>query len=153
MTIIRAVVCRQSPSRQGEDGFTLIELVMVIVLLGIVAAVAIPMMGSFLGSSKTVATKEEMRRLARAIAGNDDASDRGFQGDVGYPPSALVDLTRKPDSITAWNAFTHVGWKGPYIDSTNGDYLKDAWGTGYVYTPVARTLQSNGSGSPITITF
>ena len=134
-------------------GFTLIELVMVIVVLGIMAAVAIPVVGSFLQSSKVTATKEEMRRLSEALAGSDGRGARGFEGDVGYLPSSLNDLVKKPDSITVWNAFTHVGWNGPYIDSTAGDFRKDSWGTNYVYTPGSRTLQSNGSGSPITVTF
>lgn len=140
--------------RQYEvAGFTLIELVMVIVVLGIMAGVAIPVIGSFIESSKQTATKDEMQRLARALAGADSQSERGFEGDVGRLPSALADLTKKPASVPAWNAFTHMGWNGPYIDSTNGDYLKDSWGQNYVYDTVARTLESPGSGTPITISF
>jgi len=139
--------------RRPDGGFTLIELVMVILILGIMAGVAIPVIGNMISSSKVAATKDEMRRLARAVAGSDEKGDRGFQGDVGYAPSALADLVSKPDSISAWSPFIHIGWKGPYIDSTGSDYLKDAWGTAYVYDPSTRTIQSNGSGSPITITF
>jgi len=126
---------------------------MVIIVLGIMAAVAIPVIGSFIASSKETATKEEMQQLARALAGSNSESDRGFEGDVGRLPSALTDLTAKPASVPDWNAFTHVGWNGPYMDSTNGDYLKDAWGQNYVYDTVARTLESIGSGSSITINF
>jgi type II secretory pathway pseudopilin PulG len=125
----------------------------VIVILGIAAGVAIPVIGSFVASSKVTATKDEMRTLALAIAGTNGSNDRGFEGDVGFPPSALIDLVSKPDTVAAWNAYRQLGWNGPYVDSTRGDYLSDAWGTAYVYTPASRTLTSTGSGSSITITF
>lgn len=134
-------------------GFTLIELVIVIVVLGVMAAVAIPVIGTILESSKEAATKEEMQRLARAVAGADTGSDRGYEGDVGRLPGTLADLAVKPASVPAWDPFTHVGWNGPYVDSTHGDYLYDAWGQLYVYDTLARTLESNGSGSAITISF
>jgi len=117
------------------------------------AAVAIPVIGNFFAASKEAATKEEMRCLAQAIAGSNENSDRGFAGDVGHLPSSLADLVSKPDSVAVWNAYQQVGWNGPYIDSTGGEYLRDGWGQAYVYNPGARTLTSNGSGSPIIICF
>ncbi|GAB4326671.1 MAG: hypothetical protein Kow0074_21520 [Candidatus Zixiibacteriota bacterium] len=134
-------------------GFTLVEIVITMLVVGIMAAVAIPVVGSFIASSRETATRDEMRLLARAIAGSDDADDRGFEGDVGYPPSQLSDLVNKPDSVPAWDPFLNVGWNGPYVDSTQSEYLTDAWGSAYVYDPDARTIVSNGSGSAITVTF
>lgn len=152
----RAGVCKSAhPHCRLYDsrGFTLIELVVVIIVLGIMAGVAIPVIGSFVNSSKETATKEEMQRLARALSGSETGSDRGYEGDVGQLPSSLADLTAKPGSVPAWNAFTHVGWNGPYVDSTDGNYLKDAWGQNYIYDTIARTLESVGSGSSIIINF
>lgn len=149
--------CAPCPRRRGTKtvptGFTLVELVIVIAVLGIMAAVAIPVVGTFIASSAETATKDEMRLLARAIAGSDERSDRGFEGDVGFPPSSLSDLARKPDSIPAWDPFLDVGWNGPYVDSTGGEYLRDAWDSNYVYDPAGRTIVSVGSGSSITINF
>jgi len=142
-----------------KSGFTLIELMIIIVVLGIVAAVAIPKIGSLIGSSKVTATKSEMAEIKMAIVGSPQNVSggkyvvRGFMGDVGHVPSSLHDLVTKPDSIQAYNRISERGWNGPYIDSTGGEYLKDAWGVAYAYDPVARTLVSSGSGSDITIGF
>lgn len=144
----------------GQSGFTLIELVMIIVVLGILAAVAVPKFSDMANSSKINATKQELLSLKQAIIGNPSAVsggayiDRGFEGDVGFVPSRLADLTAKPDSVAVYNPLTRLGWNGPYIDSASGAYDTDAWGTLYVYQPGSRTVFSTGGGSDtVRITF
>ncbi len=140
-------------------GFTLVELVIIIVVLGIIAAVAVPRMGSILENSKTGATREEMNRIKQSIIGDSrivaggEYADPGFEGDVGFPPSQLRDLVRKPDSIPAYDKLTRFGWNGPYIDSTGDYYLHDAWDSLYQYDPGARTLTSVGADPDIVISF
>lgn len=143
-----------------QHGFTLIELVIIIVVLGILAVVAIPKLGSITNSSKIAATKDELAMLKRALVGNPHAIsagqyiDRGFEGDVGYLPSALVDLVKKPDSISSYNKISRIGWNGPYADSSGGAYLTDAWGNSYVYQRSLRRLVSSGGGSDsLAVTF
>jgi len=142
--------------RFDQRGFSLVELVIVIVVLGILAAFAFPRFGSISSSAKIAATKEEMTLLKRAIVGNPSAVsggqyiDRGFEGDVGFAPSRLQDLAAKPDSVGAYNKLTRLGWNGPYVDSASGLYLKDAWGTNYVYDRSGRRLISIG-GAPDSI--
>ena len=147
-------------SQLDQGGFTLIELVIVIVVLGILAAVAIPRFSDMTDSSKINATKQELANLKRAIVGNPHATaggayvNRGFAGDIGSLPSRLEDLVTKPDSIAAYNPLTRLGWNGPYMDGDGGAYLVDAWGASYTYQRAGRQIFSSGGGSDtIRITF
>ncbi len=142
-----------------QSGFTLVELVIIIVVLGILAAIAVPKFSNMSENSKINATKKEMMVLKRALVGNPDVIsggqyvERGFEGDVGFLPSQLVDLAVKPDSVATYDKLTRLGWNGPYIDSTNGNYLTDAWGTAYVYDPANRRIISVGGSDSLIITF
>ena len=61
--------------RGNSRGFTMIELVMVIIVIGIITAVATVKMLPSIEGSKYEATKSEMQALAFAIAGNPDVID------------------------------------------------------------------------------
>lgn len=144
---------------KNEQGFTLIELVMIIVVLGILAAVAVPRMSGMTESSRVSATKAEMAMLKRAIVGNPQVAgggrylDLGFEGSVGRLPTRLQDLGAKPDSIPVYDRFTRLGWNGPYIDTAGSGYLADAWNSPYRYDPAARTIISVGGSDTLTLAF
>ena len=104
----------------------------------------------------------ELHRLVRTetVVGNPSANsggeyiDRGFEGDLGFVPSQLSDLVNKPGSVAVYNPLTRLGWNGPYMDSSSGDYLTDAWDNSYIYQPSLRRIRSTGGGGDsITVTF
>lgn len=144
---------------EGAAGFTLVELVIIIVILGIVATVAVPRFVDMAESSRRTATLQEMQALRRAIVGNPDivaggqVIDRGFEGDVGSPPDRLQDLVARPDSIPAYDPLTRLGWNGPYIDGTGTSYLNDSWDQAYAYDPAGRTIVSTGGTDSIAVAF
>lgn len=144
--------CRQirTWSRNNSRGFTLIELVMVIVIAAILTAVAMKKIAPVLDTVKVEETKQEMDRLAIAITGNPELqnngvrTDFGYVGDIGALPPDLDALVSNPGSYTTW--------QGPYINNSfeqiTGDYKKDAWQSEYLYTG-GITVTSAGSGNNI----
>lgn len=140
-----------------DNGFTLIEILLTMSLVGILSAVGIAMMTSSVDEGRYDATVEEMRQIRVALVGDTEArqggsrSSFGYLGDMGSLPTAsqgLGALLSAPSGSTAWSVNSAVrfglGWNGPYLSSSvsGQDALRDAWGRSYVYTP----------GPPATIT-
>ncbi|RKX27921.1 MAG: hypothetical protein DRP47_05715 [Candidatus Zixiibacteriota bacterium] len=134
----------------NNSGFTLIEVVLVVVIMGILASVALRSVSTLTGAAKTEETKQELMALSYAIAGNPDLesngtrTDFGYVGDVGSLPPNLDALYANPGSYATWN--------GPYVGNQftqlSDDYKNDAWGTAYSYSGGV-TIISTGSGSNI----
>lgn len=129
-------------------GFTLIEILMAVVIIGILATVALRSVQHGVESSRVRETQNEMRGLVYAIAGNPDLyanglrSDFGYVGDVGALPANLDGLITNPGGYATWN--------GPYVSgrfSEDADgFKKDAWGNNYSFTG-GITISSTGGGS------
>lgn len=131
---------------RSYDGFTLIELVLIIVIVGIITAVAVIQMSTSLDTAKAESTKSELDELAYAIVGNPALvvngarSDFGYVGDVGGLPPNLDALMQNPGGYATWS--------GPYVESGGSSaYKKDGWGSDYTF--IDTLIRSTGSGSNI----
>lgn len=120
-------------------GFTLIELIIILVLLGLLAAVAVPRFLDLGGQAKTNVTKERLEHIKRAILGDPSAvsggtfSAPGYWGDMGRLPSTLNELSTQGGQ-PAWNKYTRKGWNGPYIESSQ---FNDPWGNAICFRTAA----------------
>jgi general secretion pathway protein G len=103
--------------RRSEKGFSLIELIVVLVILGLLAAVVAPNVFKHLATGKEKIAKIQIKELEGAL--------QLFSFDLGRFPNTsegLDALVRNPGNAEAW--------KGPYLAK---ELPKDPWGKPYVY--------------------
>ena len=99
--------------RSSEAGFTLIELMIVVVIIGILAAVGIPMYINFQENAKVGRTASELRSLSQAFV--------AYYASTGsYPPDSHLTLPTGMDEYinpAIWANGTPIGgtynWEGP----------------------------------------
>ncbi len=136
--------------RKKEFGFTLVEVAVVIVIIGIMASIALQSLNSNIEHSRFKATTQEMEQLKIAILGDSRLvtggirTDFGYVGDVGALPPSLTALIKNPGGYKTWN--------GPYIDigfsEDKKGFMTDAWGKPYKYTKTV--IKSTGGKTVIT---
>ena len=98
-----------------SHGFSLIEILVVMALIGIVIALVANKVGDGAVNGKVKATKIALDTLGGKI--------EMYSLDNGSPPANLQDLLAKPGTAENWN--------GPYAKEKE---LKDPWNHAFVYT-------------------
>lgn len=132
-----------------QAGFTIVELLMVILLVGVLSAVMMPQFIDFRTDAKIAVTKDKLSSIKLALLGdarqvvNGVPVSPGYIKNMGSLPSSLTDLVTKGSQAT-YDPFSKRGWNGPYLDSTNANWNKDGWDINFVYSSTGRTVTSCG---------
>lgn len=103
---------------RARGGFTLVEAIVVIIILGVLATVIAPRLIGRVGQAKHSTAVANANTIATAVS--------TFALDTGKKPdgSSLEFLLRRPSEVD------ESAWKGPYLN--NADMLKDPWGKPYM---------------------
>jgi len=100
--------------KTSHSGFSLIELLVVLIILGLIATMVVPNIIGRSEDAKLRAAAAQVQRLSMAV---DE-----FYLDTGRTPRDLNELVEAPGDASNWN--------GPYVNNSN---LTDPWGNEYVY--------------------
>jgi len=108
-------------SANALRGFTLIEMLVVLVIIGMLAGLVGPRLFGHVDASKVKTAEVQVKMLKGAL--------EAFRLDVGrFPTQAegLLVLNQAPTEARA-----HAQWHGPYLDQ---DVPLDPWGNPYIYS-------------------
>ena len=97
-----------------RKGFTLVELLVVIVIISLVGGFLAPNLFKYVGKAKSDLVRSKMAVVEEAIY--------RFQMDCGQFPNELVDLIEDPGELE--------GWTAAYLKPNQ---IKDPWGNDFVY--------------------
>ena len=135
---------------RGQGGFTLVELLVVVAILGIIAAVAVLAVTKFIGTGSLEAAKTELHQAQTAVAACMADVGSAALDPAGVPPSGAADRL-----VAGWNGqanvtsatvagvtsdanqFIHGLFKASYIVEDDGDITGVAdptvWGSGVTW--------------------
>lgn len=125
------------PRRNASQGFTLVELLLVLMILGILAAIVVPKFSGRTEQAKEQAARTQISTFQTALT--------TFEVDNGYYPKGrqgLQDLIVKPRDAQSW--------RGPYLHTDR--IPLDPWGNEYIYECPGRqnpdTFDLSSAGPP-----
>lgn len=113
--MIKTIHKNRRPGRTpAQGGFTLVELLLVLVILALIGGLVLPGIIGRAEGAKVKAASSQIDRISMAV--------ESFYLDTGETPDSLESLVDEPGDAEGWN--------GPYIKRS---LLKDPWGREYEF--------------------
>lgn len=113
------------PVSHGSDsGYTLLELLVVLAIIGLLVAITVPQVMKILGGARSDAAQLQIESLSQSLD--------FYELDVGSYPTTeqgLQALISKPAGVEHW--------RGPYVRKERN--LLDPWGKAFLYTSPGKT--------------
>ena len=129
--------------RNIKKGFTLVELLIVIIIIAVLAAIAIPKFSNSSQRSKESSLRANLKLVRSAI----DL----FRADTGAYPASFAGLTASTTSGLNTTAgactFPAADWRGPYLQSVPNDPVSGVAMTYGTATNNVGTVTSSASGN------
>jgi general secretion pathway protein G len=109
---------RKAAARAGERGYSLLELLVVLAILGLIIAIAAPRVIGYFDASKAKTAQIQIANIAAAL-------DLYYLANGAYPSEqqGLKALVERPEGVP--------GWDGPYLNRADG--IIDPWERPYLY--------------------
>lgn len=117
MLVLISSYRRHSVRPKGQHGFTLLELLVVVVIIGLLASFVGPKLFGQVGKSETKVAQAQIDAFHKALS--------AFRLDTGHFPSSeqgLAALVTRPEG--------EIKWSGPYLEKS---VPSDPWGRPYLY--------------------
>ena len=109
---------RKATARAGERGYSLLELLVVLAILGLIIAIAAPRVIGYFDASKAKTAQIQISNIAAAL-------DLYYLANGAYPSEqqGLKALVERPEAAQNWD--------GPYLNRADG--IVDPWDRPYLY--------------------
>ena len=132
---------------RGRKGFTLIEVLIVIVVIAILAAIVVPRLLGAGREAREASLRAHLQEIRNAVG--------LFQAQCGDYPNALTDIMATTSPVSGANGVTinTADWKGPYLTTPDGALPKNpisganAEGTDWVYTKTTGAIKAKAGSA------
>ena len=109
---------------KGIRGFTLVEMIVVISIIGVLATIIVTRYAGQTDQAKAAAAKSQIAQIESAVI--------SFHAHTGRIPTTLIELVVKPGNAANWQEGGYL--KGRAVP-------KDPWGNEYIFRQIGRRFE------------